>query len=118
MPRPLPRLRYRKDFLRLRRRGRSGAAPGLVLQTAPNGLGSVVRVGFTASRKVGNAVKRNRARRRLVALADNLLPQLAIPGRDYVLIARRETGARPWDQLREDLANVLARVHARGGNRS
>ena len=88
------------------------------MQTAPNGLGSVVRVGFTASRKVGNAVKRNRARRRLVALADDLLPHLAIPGRDYVLIARRETGECPWDQLREDLTDMLARVHARGGNRS
>ncbi|MCY3701562.1 MAG: ribonuclease P protein component [Rhodospirillales bacterium] len=118
MARPLPRLRYRKDFQRLRRRGRSSVAPGMVLQSAPNGLGSVVRVGFTASRKVGNAVKRNRARRRLVALADLMLPQFAVPGRDYVLIARRETGDRPWDELREDLIHVLERVHARGRNRS
>lgn len=89
-----------------------------MLQAAPNGLGPAVRVGFTASRKVGNAVQRNRARRRLVALADDLLAELAVPGRDYVLIARRATGARPWEQLRADLAAVLARVHARGGNRS
>ena len=47
-----------------------------MLQAAPNGLGPAVRVGFTASRKVGNAVQRNRARRRLVALADDLLAGL------------------------------------------
>ena len=64
---------------------------------------------------MGNAVQRNRAKRRLVALANLMLPELAVPGRDYVLIARRGTGDRPWDQLREDFTVVLAQVHARGG---
>ncbi len=102
----------------MRRRGRSSAAPGLVVQTAPNGRGREIRVGFTASRRVGKAVQRNRARRRLVALADLMLPRLAVPGRDYVLIARRETGERPWDRLQRDLTMALARAHPRGEGRS
>ncbi len=88
------------------------------MQAAPNGLGPRVRVGLTASRKVGNAVQRNRAKRRLGALADELLPGHALPGRDYVLIARRETGDRPWDQLSADLLRALARVDRSGRHRA
>ncbi len=111
----LPRLKRRKDFVRLTRRGRHAAAPGLVLQCAdqPEAIvGDVQRVGFTASRKVGGAVTRNRARRRLRALADSILPERAVAGRDYVLVARRTTASRPFPALIADLESALARLGA------
>jgi ribonuclease P protein component len=67
-------------------------------------------VGFTASRKVGNAVLRNRSRRRLKAAAAQLMPDDARPDCDYVLIARPETVTRPFDLLLEDLRTALRRV--------
>ena len=72
-----------------------------------------MRVGITVSRKVGNAVARNRARRRLRALAAETLPQHAKAGHDYVLIGRKGTLARPYDRLRDDLATALAKLGLR-----
>ncbi len=72
--------------------------------------GPSVRVGFTASRKVGNAVARNRAKRRLRAAAAEVLPRQGVPGTDYVLIARSGTGARPYAQLVADLEGALRQV--------
>ena len=111
----LPRLKRRPDFVRLTRTGRAAAAPGLVLQCAPRPAGiagDAPRVGFTASRKVGGAVARNRARRRLRALADAVLAARADPGRDYALIARRATPARRFADLAADLERALARLGA------
>jgi ribonuclease P protein component len=72
----------------------------------------VARIGFTCSRKVGNAVARNRARRRLRAAARAVLPALARPGWDYVLIGRPvETATRPFALLLDDLRAALSRVH-------
>ena len=70
---------------------------------------TMVRVGFTASRKIGNAVTRNRAKRRLRAAASQLLPLLGRGGHDYVLVARAMTGSRPYPAL---LADVTAAIHA------
>ena len=122
----LPRLKQRADFLRIARDGRKSAAPGLIVQMAPAIVGddttskgkAELRVGFTASRKVGNAVARNRARRRLRALAAEILPTQARPGFDYVLIARAATVGRPFARLREDLLRALAKLDALGGKRS
>lgn len=87
--------------------------PGLVLQVAPNPAGDeAVRVGFTVTRKVGNSVIRNRARRRLRAAADAVLSARARPGLDYVLIGRQGTLTRPWPALLEDLALALRRLRA------
>lgn len=72
-----------------------------------------MRVGITVSRKVGNAVARNRARRRLRALAAETLPRHAKAGHDYVLIGRKGTLARPYDRLRDDLATALAKLGLR-----
>ena len=78
-----------------------------------------VRVGFTCSKKVGNAVARNRAKRRLRAAAAEVVPRLGRPGWDYVLIGRAEvTAARPFPDLLRDLEKALARIHAEGQGRS
>jgi len=71
-----------------------------------------LRVGFTCSKKVGNSVARNRAKRRLRAAAAELLPSLAQPGFDYVLIGRQETLRRPYGLLLQDLRTALKRVGA------
>ena len=87
--------------------------PGLVLQACPRGTGeadSGPRLGLTASRKVGNAVARNRARRRLRAVAEKVLPMAAEAGYDYVLIARKGTPDRPFAALVEDMERALKRL--------
>jgi ribonuclease P protein component len=115
----VPRLKRRSDFLRIARSGRKWAVPGLVLQVGRDdprdgatGPGVAIRVGFTASRKVGNAVARNRVRRRLRAAAEEILPVHAKLGRDYVIIGRVATLRRPFDALLGDLENALKRVGA------
>lgn len=90
--------------------------PGFVLQARRRDTPEspdCIRIGFTASKKVGNAVARNRAKRRLRALARATLPAHARPGWDYVLVARAgETALRAFATLEEDLAHALARIHA------
>jgi ribonuclease P protein component len=103
------RLRRRADYLRVQAAERRIALPGLLLQAAPGETGCC-RVGFTASRKVGNAVTRNRARRRLKALAGEILPRHAISGHDYVLVARRDTPLRDYAALRRDLEAALKKL--------
>jgi ribonuclease P protein component len=91
------------------------------LQAAPRAAGeegaAVVRVGFTASRKVGNAVVRNRAKRRLRAAASQILADQGTPGTDYVVIARAATAGRPYAALVADLAAALHRVDRRAERR-
>ena len=108
----LPRLKRRADFLRVAAANRKCATPGLVLQAAASEAGAAPRVGFTVSRKVGDAVRRNRARRRLRAAADRLMPACAAPGRDYVIIGRAATLERPFEALLGDLEQALARLGA------
>ena len=114
-------LKKRSDFLRVRAAACHWAAPGLVLQAAPAGAESaagLVRVGYTASRRIGNAVARNRAKRRLRAAVAHVMPASAQCGCDYVVIARAATLTRPFDALRGDLAAALARVSARMRDRA
>lgn len=109
----LATLKTRADFLRVAASRRRAARPGLVLQVAPrppDSLGDNVRVGYTASRKVGNAVVRNRAKRRLRAAAAEILAQAGRSVIDYVLIARAGTGGRPYAQLLADLEGALRQV--------
>lgn len=121
------RLKRRSEFLRVAALRRKWAAPGLILQAAPAvdspPLGGepvhgcpqeALRVGFTCSKKVGNSVERNRARRRLRAVAARVMPEAAAPGYDYVLIGRQETLRRPFDLLLKDLRTALKRVGATG----
>ena len=127
------RIKRRADYLRIAAARQYRVMPGLVLQAAPRPGPAqkaeaaentraaqspsalredapALRIGFTTSRKVGNAVKRNRARRRLKALAAEMLPVHARPGHDYVLIGRPATVSRPFDALRRDLVTALKRL--------
>lgn len=108
------RLTRRAEFQRVTRARKSAAAPGLVLQihARPDDPLAAARVGLTASRKVGNAVRRNRARRRLRAVAGVVIPQHAKPGHDYVMIARQGTADRPYSALIADLESALKRLNA------
>jgi len=123
------RLKRRAEFLQVAAANRKWVAPGLILQvrrqpspesssdkTAPAAPIDAVRVGFTASRKVGNAVKRNRAKRRLRAVAKDVLSDHAEPGMDFVLIARPATVDRDYQALVGDLVAGLKRLKLyRGG---
>jgi ribonuclease P protein component len=117
----LERLKIRADFLRVAAARRRTAQPGLVLQAAPRVIGwdeaSSIRVGFTASRKVGNAVTRNRAKRRLREAAARVLPHHGRLGTDYVLIAREGTVERPFSALVADLETALRRIESGGTRR-
>jgi ribonuclease P protein component len=112
----IARLKRRAEFLRVAGKGRKSVTPGLILQAlrrSPGGEpGAILRVGFTASRKVGIAVERNRARRRLRAAMDRVMPLHAVEGHDYVLVARAETIRRPFAALLSDLEAALKQVGA------
>lgn len=73
---------------------------------------ALIRVGFTATKRIGGAVVRNRAKRRLREAARALVPELGRPGADYVLIARGGTATRPWDRLIDDVRSALISVAA------
>ena len=106
-------LRRRAEFLAVAGHGKKWVTPSLILQMKPQGvdlLPPALRYGLTASRKVGNAVTRNRARRRLRALVQEVLPQHGKVGCDYVLIARPATVTRAYDDLRKDLVWALKRI--------
>ncbi|KPP89688.1 MAG: ribonuclease P protein component RnpA [Rhodobacteraceae bacterium HLUCCA08] len=105
------RLRKRADFLAAAR-GRVAHSKGFVLQARDRGADGPARIGFTCSRKVGNAVARNRAKRRLREIARLELPALARPGWDYVLIGRKDaTAGLDFVRLRDDLRQAIAEVH-------
>lgn len=108
------RLKRRAEFLRVAASRRKWAAPGLILQAADAAIDSnpTIRVGFTCSKKVGNSVERNRAKRRLREAARAVIAVEAAPAHDYVLIGRQETLRRPYALLLQDLRTALKRVGA------
>ena len=107
-------LKKRADFLRAAR-GIRRVEGAITLETCPTpeveALPGRLRVGFTASKKIGNAVARNRAKRRLRAAASQVLPLLGRTGHDYVLVARGTTVARPFAALLTDITTALKSAH-------
>ena len=106
-------LRNRADFLKAAR-ARRRVTPGFVLQARQRieGEAEGVRVGYTCSKKVGNAVARNRAKRRLREIARQVLPDVGRAGWDYVLIGRAtETATRDFALLGTDLRQAVEKIH-------
>ena len=119
MPAALDRLKKRSEFLAVAAANRRWTTPGLVLQARPylhtlddktdTPPAAGLRVGFTATKKIGNAVKRNRARRRLRAAVDDVLRGSGASGADLVVVARQGTIERPYADLKSDLTAALRR---------
>jgi ribonuclease P protein component len=109
-PLKIERMTSRPQFLAAAK-GVSEARGAVVVQRLDRQDGvTTVRLGFTATRKVGNAVIRNRAKRRLREAARAAAPLLAVPGSDYVFVARMGTADRPWDRLLDDVKSALTRL--------
>ncbi|SEH71774.1 ribonuclease P protein component [Paracoccus alkenifer] len=110
-------LTRRADFLRAASARRQGTA-GFLLQArrrdpAEQVAPQAIRVGYTCSRKLGNAVARNRAKRRLRELARQVIPAQGQGGWDYVLVGRPEaTATRDFSEMLSDLKHALVRVHS------
>jgi ribonuclease P protein component len=103
-------LNKRSDFLAANS-GKRAAFGGLVLLVRDRQDSTAhMRVGYTVTKKVGNAVIRNRVKRRFRELARELLPQAGVAGADHVLIGRNSAVERDFSKLRNDLAKALAKV--------
>ncbi|HEX4173579.1 MAG TPA: ribonuclease P protein component [Acetobacteraceae bacterium] len=106
------RLKRRADFLCAAAKGCKAVVPGLVLQALPREDQGPVRLGFTVTRKIGNAVTRNRTRRRLKEAARLVLDGSEV-GFDLVLIGREATRRRRFAALQDDVRRALAKAGAR-----
>ena len=119
----LKRLTKRPEFLAAAK-GRFSAKGAVVVQalarvttdpkTAAPDL--AIRIGFTTTRKIGGAVERNRAKRRLREAARQILPLHGRPGFDYVFVARGGTITRPWARLLDDVKTALISLSAPPGS--
>jgi len=123
LPAAIDRLKKRSEFLAVAAANRRWTMPGLVLQAKPTPQdktgtpdaehasgAAALRVGFTATKKIGNAVKRNRARRRLRAAVDDVLRGTGASGADIVVVARQGTAQRPYADLKDDLRAALKKL--------
>ncbi len=108
------RMRRRADFLAAAR-GRFRAMPHIVVQMRDRRDGAPARTGFTATKRIGGAVIRNRARRRMREVARLLPPELLRAGRDYVFIARDDTAVCSFSALRRQAMKALQKLNAGEG---
>ncbi len=107
------RLKQRREFLRVAAKGRKAPTHGVVVQALARDDDEPARLGFTVTKKVGNAVIRNRTRRRLKEAARLLLREKPVVGFDLVLIGRDHTRGRPFLDLRDDIDRALKKAGAR-----
>jgi ribonuclease P protein component len=108
----IERLKKRSEFLACAR-APSCAKGAVVVQARPRGDDDArIRVGFTATKRIGGAVERNLAKRRMREAARLVLPQFARPGFDYVIIARGGVTTRAWTRLLDDVKSALIRLAA------
>jgi ribonuclease P protein component len=114
----IERLKKRADFLACAQ-AQACAKGAVVVQARPRGdERPLVRAGFTATKRIGGAVERNRAKRRMREAARLVLPDLARPGFDYVFIARGGVTTRPWARLLDDVKSALIRLAAERDGRA
>ena len=104
------RLTRRAEFLRAAAKGRKAPMPGVVLQALPRDDREPARLGFTVTKKIGNAVIRNRTRRRLKEAARLVLAERPLSGVDLVLVGRAATRERDFADLKDDLRRALAKA--------
>ena len=107
------RLKRRAEFLRVASKGRKTPVPGLVLQALARDDRAPARLGFTVTKKVGNAVIRNRTRRRLREAARIVLAEQPAQGVDLVLIGRQETRGRRFALLVDDVRRAMTKLGVR-----
>lgn len=101
-------LKKRKDFVDIAQNGQKASAKGLLLQVKKSyGPSSCIMVGYTATKKLGNAVKRNRIKRRLRALSSEVLAAYANSDYDYVIIGKKAALEREFKDLKKDLKYTL-----------
>ena len=109
-PLEIARLKKRRDFLSTARGMKVFSAHFILQARHRRDDHKTVRVGFTASRKVGNAIKRNRAKRRMAALARELMPIWALQGHDYVIIAHSSLATQEYHILKKTLQRALKKI--------
>ena len=106
------RITKRSDFIQASHAKRLGVKGFLLQARNRNDDDQTIRVGFTCSKKVGNAVARNRAKRRLREITNLILISSAKKGWDYVLIGKKEvTASRDFIKLKNDLTYALQKIH-------
>jgi ribonuclease P protein component len=104
------RILHRRDFLAAAK-GSSLPSGGVLMQARDRADGKPPRLGFTCTKKLGNAVTRNRIRRRIREAANLVMPGQARASFDYVLIGRASAETRNFEALKKDIISALAKLH-------
>ena len=110
MPAPA-KLKKRKDFVKVSRQGVSLATQSIVMQAIASSESSAPRIGYTTTKRIGNAVVRNRCRRRLRAVAATFFEQYAQPNTTYVLIGRFNTSTIDFATLCKDFSYGIKKLN-------
>lgn len=107
----LERIKKRPEYLAVANTRRRWVTPSFILQAKPGEGDSHPRAGFTTSKKVGNAIARNKARRRLKEAARKIMPEKGSTGWDYVFIGRQAATDYPFTKMLSDIEWALAKLH-------